>query len=76
MCLLQIYQIDGMYMDFETRILGGEEALKNQWPFIAALLKVEDSSYFCGGTIVTNKHVLTSKDVSVVPLLVVVLTKI
>lgn len=74
MFLLQIYQINGMYHDtiqFNARILGGEEAVREEWPFIAALFKVKDSNYFCGGTLISNKHVLTSTFDYVVVLLVI-----
>ncbi len=44
-------------------IRDGNPSLRGEWPFIAALYKVNGSKFFCGGTIITNKHVLTGKSI-------------
>lgn len=58
-----IYQVDaiecGTVNLFRELILGGKEVLKGEWPFIAALYYARQFKYFCGGTIISNKHVLT-----------------
>ncbi|XP_073993361.1 venom serine protease-like isoform X2 [Rhodnius prolixus] len=41
------------------RIVGGEEAKKNEYPMIASLVYL-GTSFFCGGTIVTQRHVVTA----------------
>lgn len=43
-------------------IQNGNAALRGEWPFIAALHRVYESKYFCGGTIITNQHVLTGNN--------------
>uniref|UniRef100_A0AB38ZE71 Venom S1 protease 9 n=1 Tax=Ectomocoris sp. TaxID=3104572 RepID=A0AB38ZE71_9HEMI len=40
------------------RIIGGEEAKKNEWPMIAEF-SVE-GNHFCGGTLITKRHVITA----------------
>lgn len=40
-------------------IIPGTPTLRGQWPFIAALYAVHPSKYFCGGTLISSKHVLT-----------------
>jgi len=41
-----------------SRIVGGVEAEENQWPWIVALFI--DDAYFCGGSLITDKFVLTA----------------
>lgn len=43
-------------------VLGGNEVLRGEWPFIAALYYTKKHNYFCGGTIISNKHVLTGNE--------------
>ncbi|XP_037043063.1 insulin-like growth factor-binding protein complex acid labile subunit [Bradysia coprophila] len=45
---------------YRELILGGSEVLRDEWPFIAALYYSTSLKYFCGGTIISNKHVLTA----------------
>lgn len=45
-------------------IMGGKTVLRDEWPFIAALFRLKPFKYFCGGTIISNKHVLTGIDSS------------
>ncbi|XP_050728712.1 proclotting enzyme-like [Eriocheir sinensis] len=42
-----------------TRIVGGKPADIREWPWIAALLRRGDT-HFCGGTLITNRHILTA----------------
>lgn len=46
---------------YRELMLGGNEVLRDEWPFIAALYHSKSLKYFCGGTIISNKHVLTGK---------------
>lgn len=42
-----------------TRIVGGKPADPLEWPWIAALLR-NGATQFCGGVLITNRHVLTA----------------
>lgn len=44
-----------------SRILGGTETIKGQFPFMVALLKGPGRKFFCGGNLITSKHVLTGE---------------
>lgn len=62
--LLFISEIGGqecgeVKIDWGNRVANGKKAVKGEWPFLAALYKLESSEYFCGSTVITNKHVLT-----------------
>lgn len=47
------------YLD--ERIIGGSHANAGQFPFMAAIYKITASgNYFCSGTLVSNRHVVTS----------------
>lgn len=40
-------------------IVNGTVTLRGEWPFIVALYQVKHPKYFCGGTLISHKHVLT-----------------
>lgn len=42
-------------------VVGGTETIRGQWPFLVALFNLETSKFFCGGSLITTKHVLTGK---------------
>jgi len=42
----------------KERIVGGEEAQPNQWPWIVALFI--DDAWFCGGSLINENYVLTA----------------
>lgn len=42
-----------------SRISGGEETERGEWPFLAALYYLEKLQFFCGGTIISERHVLS-----------------
>lgn len=44
-----------------NRILGGTETVKGQFPFMVALMKAADRRFFCGGNLITSRHVLTGE---------------
>jgi secreted trypsin-like serine protease len=48
----------GKQMFSAPLIFNGEKSQPGQWPWHVALLK-ETNNYFCGGTIISNLHVLT-----------------
>ncbi|XP_023328399.1 apolipoprotein(a) isoform X2 [Eurytemora carolleeae] len=47
---------------FQTRIVGGKPADPNEWPWLAALLRPSStgSGQYCGGTLISDTHVLTA----------------
>uniref|UniRef100_A0ABD2WB05 Peptidase S1 domain-containing protein n=1 Tax=Trichogramma kaykai TaxID=54128 RepID=A0ABD2WB05_9HYME len=49
----------GHCQDFSPRILGGEDAEPNQAPWMAAIVRF-GNEVFCGGTLITRKHILTA----------------
>ncbi|XP_014237656.1 chymotrypsin-2-like [Trichogramma pretiosum] len=49
----------GHCQDISLRILGGENAAPNQAPWMAALIRY-DEDVFCGGALITPRHVLTA----------------
>lgn len=42
-----------------SRILGGTETVKGQFPFLVALVRHPARRFFCGGNLISSKHVLT-----------------
>ncbi|KAI4498839.1 hypothetical protein M0802_006014 [Mischocyttarus mexicanus] len=42
-----------------TRIVGGRPADPREWPWMAALLR-KDAVQYCGGVLITDRHVLTA----------------
>ena len=46
---------------FQSRIVGGEAAIRSSWPWIVSLSDTESSSdKWCGGQIVTDEWILTA----------------
>lgn len=41
-------------------LVGGSVALCGQWPYLAALTLTATVQFFCGGSLITSKHVLTA----------------
>lgn len=39
----------------------GEAITRGQWPYLVALVNVAENSFFCGGSLISAKHVLTGK---------------
>lgn len=71
-CQLHLYQasdIECGTVDFTRPIIeGGSPTIRGDWPFIATLRNVEQSEYFCGGTLISTKHVLTGNEDYTIPL--------
>lgn len=58
----------GIVKFIEPQILGGSQISRGEWPFIAALYYTDDAKFFCGGTLISNKHVLTGVTSQIKPL--------
>lgn len=43
------------------QIVEGTEAKPGQWPFMAALVMKANKEFFCGGNLITKRHVLTGE---------------
>lgn len=41
-------------------IIGGEKSKPGQWPFVVALLAYTERQFFCGGSIISKRHILTA----------------
>lgn len=40
-------------------IVNGTKTLRGEWPFLVALYNAENLEIFCGGTLISQRHVLT-----------------
>lgn len=45
----------------DPRIIRGTQTVRGAWPFLAALYYIEQSTFFCGATLISAKNVLTGK---------------
>lgn len=46
------------------RSYGGEDTTEGEWPWIVALTnRLIDEEYFCGGSLVSQKHVLSGEKI-------------
>lgn len=49
----------GTTLKSRGRLAGGRPADPTEWPWMVALLR-EDKSQYCGGVLITDRHVLTA----------------
>lgn len=63
MLLCQNFKVNGIGCGKITMMIplvrDGNVTNRDQWPFVAALYKVSSAEYFCGGTLISERHVLT-----------------
>jgi len=52
------WQYEGEEHPFSFRVVGGEEAKMNEWPWQVAL--VYNNKFFCGGSLISDRHILTA----------------
>ncbi|SUP09405.1 trypsin, putative [Vibrio metschnikovii] len=50
----------GTDSDITARIIGGEKAQPNDWPYMAALTRINKNTSFCGGSLISERYVLTA----------------
>lgn len=43
-------------------VIGGSKIRRGQWPFLVALHHLEDKTFFCGGSLISTRHVLTGEN--------------
>lgn len=46
---------------FTPHISGGERALKGEWRWVVAFVHWKSGNYFCGGSLISSRHVLSGK---------------
>lgn len=54
------YRVCGRNGKIISRITGGQKAKVKDWPWMAALIRRQDLVHFCGGSIITRRHILTA----------------
>lgn len=42
-------------------IVRGNESSRGLWPWLVALYYVKDNEFFCGATLISNRHILTGR---------------
>jgi secreted trypsin-like serine protease len=42
-------------------IYGGKEVKRGEWPWIVAFAYKPRNTFFCGGNLISNKHILSGK---------------
>lgn len=47
--------------DFNCQMIGGVKPEKRDWPWLVALINRKQDSVFCGGSLLSAKHVLSGK---------------
>lgn len=56
----KIYSNCSTFPQAKGYIIGGKQSDPGQWPFLAALLFKTTRQFFCGGNLITDRHVLTA----------------
>lgn len=51
----------GKNVQIKGTVFGGSEILQNQFPWLVALFDSTNKKFFCGGTLVSNKHVVSGE---------------
>jgi Trypsin len=41
---------------------GGEKVQSNEWPWLVALINWPKNEFFCGGSLVSSKHVISGEN--------------
>ncbi|MEQ1636925.1 MAG: serine protease [Methylococcales bacterium] len=57
---LAIYSGHATALNNHAKIIGGETAINNEWPWVAALVYRSDITVFCGGSLIAKNWVLTA----------------
>jgi secreted trypsin-like serine protease len=43
------------------QVIGGRKVQSNEWPWLVALIYWPKNKFFCGGNLVSSKHVISGK---------------
>lgn len=46
---------------FTGQIVGGERAKKGDWRWVVAFIHWRSENYFCGGSLISTRHILSGK---------------
>ena len=57
---LKLLFLEWFNYPFQTRIVGGENTGVNEYSMMAGIVDAQLDQVFCGGSIISNKHVLTA----------------
>jgi secreted trypsin-like serine protease len=55
------YEICGDRRGVALLSIGGIPSAKNQWPWLDAFVHTQANSFFCGGSLVSERHVLSGE---------------
>jgi secreted trypsin-like serine protease len=47
--------------EIKSRLFGGDRAEKGDWRWVVAFKHWPSGNYFCGGSLISNRHVLSGK---------------
>lgn len=47
--------------EFVGYIVGGEPSTRGAWPWLVALIHTENDQFFCSGSLISAKHVLSGE---------------
>jgi len=50
----------GNLFKFDRKVGGDEPPEKDDWPWMAAMLYSDNNQQFCGGALISDRHVLTA----------------
>lgn len=42
-------------------IIGGVDSPRGKWPWLVALFYIEENKFFCGATLISDRHILTGE---------------
>jgi secreted trypsin-like serine protease len=59
--LVQTDQTCGKKPESVGKTLIGQELASNSWPWVVALINRQNLQFFCGGTLISSRHVLTGE---------------
>jgi secreted trypsin-like serine protease len=41
--------------------IGGKQSEKNQWPWLVAFVHTQANTFFCGGSLLSERHILSGE---------------
>ena len=57
------YRFGKPYFEVSFRMVGGDSVVdRTKWPWLAAFTHNEGNNYFCGGSLISKRHVLSGKE--------------